>query len=282
MKSYHDLLEDIAINGKDRSDRTGTGTRSVFGRQIRFNLQDGFPILTTKRVPFKLIVAELLWFLEGSTNNNRLAELSGCPPEITIWAEWATRGGALGPIYGEQWRSWACPDGETIDQIAEVIAQIKADPDSRRLIVSGWNPAVLPQAGLSPQQNAMAGRQALPPCHTLFQFYVESGQLSCQLYQRSADAFLGVPFNIASYALLTHLVASHTGLRVGEFIHTFGDLHIYHNHYAAVHEILKREPRALPALQFNPNRETIFDHEVSEFSLIGYDPCPAIPAPVAV
>jgi thymidylate synthase len=267
-------------NGKDRGDRTGTGTRSVFGRQVRFDLNRGFPILTTKKVPFKLIVAELLWFLEGSTDNNRLAELSNCDPEKTIWAEWAKKDGDLGPIYGKQWRSWKCPDGSTIDQIAEVVAQIKANPDSRRLIVSGWNPADLPLEGVPAQQSVALGLQALPPCHTLFQFYVSNGRLSCQLYQRSADIFLGVPFNIASYALLTHIIAAECGLRVGEFVHTFGDLHLYHNHFAQATELLSRKPRDLPSLLMA--RKPLDEYAVEDFWLWGYDPHPAIKAEVAV
>jgi thymidylate synthase len=280
MKQYHKLLTDVMTNGTDRDDRTGTGTRSVFGRQVRFDLNRGFPILTTKKVPFKLIVAELLWFLEGSTNNNRLAELSGCDPEKTIWAEWATESGELGPIYGKQWRSWDRGPYAPIDQIAEVIEQIKSNPNSRRLIVSGWNPTALPYADLSPQQNVSAGMQALPPCHTLFQFYVEDGKLSCQLYQRSADIFLGVPFNIASYALLTHIIAAECGLRVGEFVHTFGDLHLYHNHFAQATELLSRKPRDLPSLMMA--RKPLDEYAVEDFWLWWYDPHPAIKAEVAV
>ncbi len=280
MKQYHQLLTDVMANGSDRGDRTGTGTRSVFGRQVRFDLSEGFPLLTTKRVPFKLIVAELLWFLEGSTNNNRLAELSGCAPEKTIWAEWATESGQLGPIYGKQWRSWDSGPYAPIDQIAEVIEQIKSNPNSRRLIVSGWNPMALPYADLSPQQNASAGMQALPPCHTLFQFYVSNGRLSCQLYQRSADIFLGVPFNIASYALLTHIIAAECGLEVGEFVHTFGDLHLYHNHFEQAELLLSRVWRPLPKLSmsFKENLE----YGVGDFRVAGYAPHPAIKAEVAV
>jgi len=222
----------------------------------------------------------LLWFLEGSTDNNRLAELSGCSSDKTIWAEWATESGDLGPIYGKQWRSWECPDGSTIDQIAEVVRQIKTNPNSRRLIVSGWNPADLPDEGISPSCNALVGRQALPPCHTIFQFYVQNGMLSCQLYQRSCDIFLGCPFNIASYALLTHIIAAECGLEVGEFVHTFGDLHLYHNHFEQAKELLSRKPRDLPSLMMT--RKSMDEYAVGDFWLWGYDPHPAIKAEVAV
>lgn len=280
MKQYHDLLKDVIENGCDGGDRTGTGTRSVFGRQVRFDLSQGFPLLTTKKVPFKLVVAELLWFLEGSTNNNRLAELSGCDGHRTIWSEWALPDGDLGPIYGKQWRSWACPDGSTIDQISAVVEQIKRTPNSRRLIVSGWNPADLPVEDLTPRQNVARGLQALPPCHTLFQFYVRNGKLSCQLYQRSADIFLGVPFNVASYALLTHIIAAECGLEVGEFVHTFGDLHLYSNHFEQAALLLSRELRELPTLLMR--KKPWDEYTVGDFALDGYDPHSTIKAEVAV
>jgi thymidylate synthase len=279
MQQYLDLVRDVLDNGVDKQDRTGVGTRSVFGRQLRFDLREGFPLLTTKRIHVKSVIVELLWFLQGSTDNNWLRE-RGC----TIWDEWALEDGDLGPVYGKQWRSWACPDGRTIDQISEVIDLIKRKPDSRRLLVSAWNPADLPDERLSPHDNVRAGKAALPPCHTLFQFYVANGLLSCQLYQRSADLFLGVPFNIASYALLTHLVAQQCDLDVGEFVHTFGDVHLYSNHLTdeIVFEQLRREPRPLPKLVIARKPASIFDYELTDFSFEGYDPHPAIKAPIAV
>ena len=222
MKAYLDLMQDVVDNGFDKGDRTGVGTRSVFGRQIRFNLQEGFPLVTTKKVHLRSIIYELLWFLRGSTDNSWLQER-----KVSIWNEWALENGDLGPIYGKQWRSWQCPNGEVVDQISEVIEQIRTKPNSRRLIVSAWNPAELPDESIGPQDNVREGRMALAPCHCLFQFYVADGKLSCQLYQRSADLFLGVPFNIASYALLTHMIAQQCDLDVGEFVHTFGDCHLY-------------------------------------------------------
>ena len=281
MKQYQELIRDIIENGIDRDDRTGTGTRSVFGRQLRFDLSEGFPLVTTKRVPFRLVVAELLWFLSGSTNNNDLARMSGCKPEDTIWAEWAfPKTGDLGPIYGRQWRSWQCPNGSTIDQIADIIEEIKRNPNSRRLIVSAWNPVDLPDDNRSPVDNVIHCKQALAPCHTMFQFYVANGRLSCQLYQRSGDVFLGVPFNIASYALLTHIIAAECGLVVGEFVHTFGDVHLYHNHFNQARELLSREPRELPA--FMMVHKPLDEYAVNDFWLWGYDPHPTINAPVAV
>ena len=225
MREYLDLLRDVLDQGVDRADRTGVGTRAVFGRQIRFDLAQGFPLVTTKKIHLKSVIHELLWFLQGSTDNHWLKARG-----VGIWDEWATEEGDLGPIYGRQWRSWACPDGSTLDQISQVLAAIRANPDSRRLVVSAWNPADLPLEGLSPRENARQGRMALAPCHCLFQFFVQEGRLSCQLYQRSADLFLGVPFNIASYALLTHMMAQQCDLEVGDFVHTFGDLHLYRNH----------------------------------------------------
>lgn len=280
MKQYLELMQDIIDNGVDKGDRTGTGTRSVFGRQLRFDLQKGFPLLTTKKVHFKSVAYELLWFLSGSTDNTWLQQRG-----VSIWNEWALENGDLGPVYGKQWRSWACPDGTTIDQIAQVVAQIRATPDSRRLLVSGWNPADLPDEGLSPQENVRRGKAALPPCHTLFQFYVAQGRLSCQLYQRSADYFLGVPFNIASYALLTHMIAQQCDLEVGEFVHTFGDVHLYSNHLsdpAIVPAQLARSPRALPQLRITRRPASLFDYVYEDFELVGYDPEPAIRAPVAI
>ena len=285
MKQYLDLVRDVLENGHDRGDRTGTGTRSVFGRQVRFDLREGFPLVTAKRVPFRLVAAELIWFLSGSTNNNDLARLSGCDQDKTIWAEWAAPNGELGPIYGAQWRSWAGWDGRSIDQIQGVINGIKHNPDSRRLIVSAWNATDLPIDGLLPSQSATYGLQALAPCHTLFQFYVRDGKyLDCQLYQRSADIFLGVPFNIASYALLTHIIANECGLTAGEFVHTFGDLHLYHNHFEQARTMLKREPRQLPELAWAPGatKKHWEDLTPDDFTVLLYDPHPAIPAPVAV
>jgi len=247
-----------------KEDRTGTGTQSVFGYQMRFNLADGFPLLTTKKVHLKSIIYELLWFISGNTNVHWLQEHG-----VTIWDEWAGPDGELGPVYGHQWRSWPAPDGRSIDQLAQVIDQIKRNPDSRRLLVSAWNPGEV-------------DRMALPPCHCLFQFYVANGKLSCQLYQRSADVFLGVPFNIASYALLTLMIAQECGLQPGEFIHTTGDTHLYRNHFEQVALQLSREPRKLPVMRLNPEVKSVFDFQYEDFTLEGYDPWPAIKAPVAV
>jgi len=279
MKPYLDLMRDVLDNGIDKSDRTGVGTRSVFGRQMRFDLQQGFPLLTTKKVHTRSIIVELLWFLKGETNNNWLRE-RGC----TIWDEWALEDGDLGPVYGKQWRSWVCPDGRTIDQISEAIDLIKRKPDSRRLLVNAWNPADLPDERLSPHDNVRAGKAALPPCHTLFQFYVANKKLSCQLYQRSADLFLGVPFNIASYALLTHMIAQQCDLGVGDFVHTLGDTHLYSNHLTddIVFEQLRREPRALPQLIIKRKPASIFDYNVDDFEFANYDAYPAIKAPIAI
>ncbi|MFP3979534.1 thymidylate synthase [Marinobacter sp. KMM 10035] len=279
MKAYLDLMRDVVDNGFDKGDRTGVGTRSVFGRQIRFNLQDGFPLVTTKKVHLRSIIYELLWFLKGSTDNNWLKER-----KVSIWNEWALENGDLGPIYGKQWRSWECPDGRVVDQISEVIDQIRKKPNSRRLIVSAWNPAELPDESIGPQENAEKGLMALAPCHCLFQFYVLDGKLSCQLYQRSADLFLGVPFNIASYALLTHMIAQQCDLEVGEFVHTFGDCHLYQNHLTddIVFEQLKREPKALPKLAIKRKPSSIFDYELEDFEFEGYNPYPGIKAPIAI
>ena len=279
MKAYLDLMQDVVDNGFDKGDRTGVGTRSVFGRQIRFNLQEGFPLVTTKKVHLRSIIYELLWFLRGSTDNTWLQER-----KVSIWNEWAWENGDLGPIYGKQWRSWQCPNGEVVDQISEVIEQIRTKPNSRRLIVSAWNPAELPDESIGPQDNVREGRMALAPCHCLFQFYVADGKLSCQLYQRSADLFLGVPFNIASYALLTHMIAQQCDLEVGEFVHTFGDCHLYQNHLTddIVFEQLKREPRGLPTLVIKRKPESIFEYELEDFEFAGYDPHPGIKAPIAI
>jgi thymidylate synthase len=279
MEQYLALLRDVVENGTDKADRTGVGTRSVFGRQIRFDLSRGFPLVTTKKIHLKSVTYELLWFLSGSTDNNWLRERG-----VTIWNEWASAGGDLGPIYGRQWRSWACPDGSTVDQLADVVDAIRRNPDSRRLVVSAWNPADLPQDGLSPQENASRGRMALAPCHCLFQFYVVAGRLSCQLYQRSADLFLGVPFNIASYALLTHMVAQQCDLAVGDFVHTFGDLHLYANHLTQdiVFAQLDRRPRPLPRLKIRRRPPSLFGYDLDDFQFPGYDPHPAIRAPIAV
>lgn len=279
MRAYLDLLRDVIEHGVDRPDRTGVGTRAVFGRQVRFDLRAGFPLLTTKRVHTKSILYELLWFLSGATDNRWLNERG-----VTIWDEWAGPDGDLGPIYGAQWRSWRCPDGRVIDQLAELISTIRARPHSRRLLVSAWNPADLPDEGLSPSENVQAGRMALAPCHCLFQLHVAEGRLSCQLYQRSADLFLGVPFNIASYALLTHLIAQQCDLEVGDFVHTFGDLHLYHNHLtdAIVHEQLRREPRPLPELVLARRPPSLFEYRFEDIAFRGYDPHPPIRAPIAV
>jgi thymidylate synthase len=264
MRQYHDLLGRILDEGVRKDDRTGTGTLSVFGHQMRFDLQDGFPLVTTKRLHLKSIVHELLWFLKGDTNVGYLRENG-----VTIWDEWADQNGDLGPVYGKQWRSWAKPDGGAVDQIAWVLDEIRRNPDSRRLVVTAWNPADL-------------DRMALAPCHCLFQFYVAQGRLSCQLYQRSADVFLGVPFNIASYALLTHMMAQATGLRPGDFVHTLGDAHLYVNHLEQARLQLTRTPRPLPRLRLNPAVRSLFDFTYDDVAIEGYDPAPAIKAPVAV
>lgn len=280
MRQYLDLMQDIIDNGVDKGDRTGTGTRSVFGRQLRFDLQQGFPLLTTKKVHLKSIIYELLWFLSGSTDNTWLQDRG-----VSIWNEWALENGDLGPVYGKQWRSWACPDGSTVDQMAQLVEMIRTKPDSRRLIVSGWNPADLPDESLSPQENVRRGKAALPPCHTLFQFYVAEGRLSCQLYQRSADYFLGVPFNIASYSLLTLMLAQQCDLQPGEFVHTFGDVHLYSNHLndpAIVAEQLSRAPGALPQMKLLRRPASLFEYQYEDFELVGYEPQPAIRAPIAV
>lgn len=264
MRTYLELLDEVLNHGLDRDDRTGVGTRGLFGRQIRFDLAQGFPLLTTKRVHLKSVIYELLWFLRGETNIGWLNENG-----VSIWDEWADSEGNLGPVYGRQWRSWQKADGSTIDQIATVESEIKKNPQSRRLIVSAWNVGQLQE-------------MALPPCHLLFQFYVAGDRLSCQLYQRSADIFLGVPFNIASYALLTMMMAKQTGLRPGDFVHTFGDLHLYRNHFDQAREQLTRHPRPLPQMQIRTSHASIAEYEFEDFVLDGYDPHPTIKAPVAV
>lgn len=264
MKQYLDLLRHVMETGSDRGDRTGTGTRSVFGYQMRFDLSEGFPVLTTKKLHLRSIIHELLWFLKGDTNIAYLKENG-----VSIWDEWADEDGNLGPVYGEQWRSWPAPDGRHIDQIALLIEGLKTNPNSRRHIVSAWNPALVDE-------------MALPPCHCLFQFYVSDGKLSCQLYQRSADIFLGVPFNIASYALLTLMVAQVTGLKPGDFVHTLGDTHIYSNHFEQAELQMKRTPKALPTMRINPDVKSIFDFKFEDFTLENYEADASIKAPIAV
>jgi thymidylate synthase len=264
MQPYLDLLRHVLTHGARKSDRTGTGTLSVFGYQMRFDLSAGFPLLTTKKVHTRSVIHELLWFLRGETNIRYLKD-----NKVTIWNEWADENGELGPVYGYQWRSWPTPDGRHIDQISQVVEQLKRNPDSRRILVSAWNVAEI-------------DKMALPPCHTLFQFYVADGKLSCQLYQRSADIFLGVPFNIASYALLTLMMAQVTGLKPGDFVHTLGDTHLYLNHLEQAQLQLTRTPKPLPTMRLNPARTSLFDFMYEDFELLNYDPHPAIKAPVAV
>ena len=264
MKQYLELLQEIMDRGTVKKDRTGVGTKSIFGHQMRFDLSEGFPLLTTKKVHLRSIIHELLWFISGDTNIGYLHD-----NKVSIWDEWADENGDLGPVYGKQWRSWQTPDGRSIDQLSQVIETIRNNPDSRRMIVCAWNPSDV-------------DKMALPPCHCFFQFYVADGKLSCQLYQRSADTFLGVPFNIASYALLTMMIAQVCGLQPGEFVHTTGDTHIYLNHFDQVREQLSREPRPLPVMKLNPEVKSIFDFRYEDFTLEGYDPWPAIKAPVAV
>lgn len=264
MRAYHDLLQTVLDTGVDRGDRTGTGTRSIFGHQMRLDLSKGFPLVTTKRVHLKSIIHELLWFLKGDSNIGYLKEHG-----VSIWDEWADENGDLGPVYGVQWRSWPDGKGGTLDQIAQLVDALRTNPNSRRHIVTAWNPAEVDE-------------MALPPCHCLFQFYVADGRLSCQLYQRSADIFLGVPFNIASYGLLTMMMAQVTGLEAGDFVHTFGDAHLYHNHFDQAREQLSREHRPLPRMDLNPGVIDLFAFDYDDFSLMNYDPHPAIKAPIAV
>jgi len=274
MKQYHDLLKHVLEHGNQKGDRTGTGTLSVFGYQMRFDLSEGFPMVTTKKLHLKSIIYELLWFLKGDTNIEYLQENG-----VRIWNEWADENGDLGPVYGHQWRNW---NSEEIDQIQEVVDTLKNNPNSRRMLVSAWNPSVLPDTSVSFAENVANGKAALPPCHAFFQFYVADGKLSCQLYQRSADIFLGVPFNIASYALFTMMMAQVCGYQPGDFIHTFGDAHIYNNHLEQVELQLSRDPRPLPTMRINPNVKDIFAFTFDDFELLNYDPHPHIKGVVAV
>jgi thymidylate synthase len=274
MKQYLDLLEHINSQGTVKTDRTGTGTKSVFGYQMRFDLSEGFPLVTTKKIHVKSVIHELLWFLKGSTNVDYLQENG-----VRIWNEWADENGNLGPVYGHQWRNW---NSEGIDQIQGVIETLKSNPDSRRMLVSAWNPSVLPDTRISFSENVKNNKAALPPCHAFFQFYVADNKLSCQLYQRSADVFLGVPFNIGSYALLTLMMAQVCGYQAGDFIHTFGDVHIYSNHQEQVKEQLSRSPKPLPTMKLNPKIKNIFDFTYEDFELVNYDPHPLIKGKVAI
>lgn len=277
MKQYLDLVKHILENGVKKGDRTGTGTQSVFGYQMRFNLEDGFPLVTTKKVGFKAIIHELLWFLKGDTNIKYLLDNG-----VTIWNEWADEKGDLGPVYGYQWRNWPTPNGESIDQIAHVVKQLKTNPNSRRIMVTALNIADFPDETISPQDNVKNGKMALAPCHAFFQFYVADGKLSCQLYQRSADVFLGVPYNIASYAALTLMLAQVCGLKPGELVHTLGDAHIYNNHMDQMKLQLTREPKQLPTLKLNSNIHDIFEFTIHDFELIGYDPHPLIKGDISI
>jgi len=277
VKTYLDLMQHVLDHGTKKGDRTGTGTTSVFGYQMRFDLQQGFPLVTTKKTHLKSIIHELLWFLKGDTNTAYLREHG-----VSIWDEWANEEGNLGPVYGYQWRNWPTPNGTSIDQISELIKQIKSKPNSRRLIVSAWNVADLPDESISPQANVARNKMALPPCHAFFQFYVADGKLSCQLYQRSADIFLGVPFNIASYALLTMMIAQVCNLKSGEFIHTLGDAHLYNNHAEQVNTQLSRQPYPLPRMTLNPNIKNIFDFSYEDFTLENYECHTGIRAPIAI
>lgn len=274
MKQYLDLLQHVDTHGVEKTDRTGTGTKSVFGYQMRFNLAEGFPLVTTKKIHLKSLVHELLWFLKGSTNIEYLRENG-----VRIWNEWADENGNLGPVYGHQWRNW---NSEGIDQIQGVIDTLKSNPDSRRMLVSAWNPSVLPDTSVSFSENVSNNKAALPPCHAFFQFYVADNKLSCQLYQRSADVFLGVPFNIGSYALLTMMVAQVCGFEAGDFVHTFGDVHIYSNHREQIKEQLSRSPKPLPTMKLNPEIKNIFDFTYEDFELLNYDPHPLIKGKVAI
>ena len=274
MKQYLDLVQHISTHGAEKTDRTGTGTKSVFGYQMRFDLSEGFPLVTTKKIHVKSVIHELLWFLKGSTNIDYLQENG-----VRIWNEWADENGNLGPVYGHQWRNW---NSEGIDQVEMVIDSLKTNPDSRRMLVSAWNPSVLPDATVSFAENVKNNKAALPPCHAFFQFYVADNKLSCQLYQRSADVFLGVPFNIASYALLTMMVAQVCGYEAGDFIHSFGDVHIYSNHQEQIKEQLSRTPKPLPIMKLNPEVKNIFDFTYEDFELLNYDPHPLIKGKVAI
>jgi thymidylate synthase len=277
VKAYLDLMRHVRDNGVEKSDRTGTGTKSIFGYQMRFDLAKGFPLVTTKKCHLKSIIHELLWFIKGESNIAYLSENG-----VKIWDAWATEEGELGPVYGVQWRNWPSATGETIDQLAQLIHDLKTNPDSRRHIITAWNPALLPDTSISPSENAAQGKQALPPCHTLFQFYVLNGKLSCQLYQRSADIFLGVPFNIASYALFTMMIAQVCDLELGDFVHTFGDAHLYSNHMEQVDEQLSRTPLALPTMRINAEIDSIFDFTFEDFELVDYKSHAHIKAPISV
>ena len=274
MKQYLDLVKEVLENGNQKGDRTGTGTKSIFGHQLRFDLSKGFPMITTKKLHLKSIIHELLWFINGDTNISYLNENG-----VKIWNEWANKDGDLGPVYGYQWRNW---NGDEIDQIKELISTLKNNPNSRRMLVSAWNPSVLPDTSKTFEENVASGKAALPPCHAFFQFYVNNGKLSCQLYQRSADVFLGVPFNIASYALFTMMVAQVCGYQAGDFIHTFGDAHIYNNHIDQVKLQLSRDTRPLPKIEINPEIKSIFDFKFEDFKLVNYDPHPHIKGAVAI
>ncbi len=277
MKVYHELLEHVLEKGVRKSDRTGTGTLSVFGYQMRFDLDDGFPLVTTKKLHLRSIIHELLWFIRGETNVGYLNEHG-----VSIWDEWADESGELGPIYGRQWRAWPDPAGGEVDQLTAIVDRIRRRPDSRRHVISAWNPTTLPDERMSPAENVAHGRMALAPCHTMFQFWVAEGRISLQLYQRSADCFLGVPFNIASYALLLMMVAQVTGLKAHEFIHTFGDAHLYLNHLEQARTQLEREPYGLPQMRLNPERKRLEDFEFDDFELVGYQAHPPIKAPIAI
>ena len=274
MRQYLDLVKHVLENGNEKGDRTGTGTKSVFGHQMRFDLSEGFPMVTTKKLHLKSIIHELLWFIKGDTNIKYLQDNG-----VKIWDAWADENGDLGPVYGHQWRNW---NSESIDQLAQVVETLKNNPNSRRMMVSAWNPSVLPNTQISFSENVANGKAALPPCHAFFQFYVANGKLSCQLYQRSADVFLGVPFNIASYALLTMMMAQVCGYEAGDFIHTFGDAHIYSNHFEQVELQLTRDPRPLPTMKMNPEIKSIFDFTFEDFELVDYNPHPRIKGAVAV
>jgi len=277
MKVYHELLEHVLEKGVRKSDRTGTGTLSVFGYQMRFDLDDGFPLVTTKKLHLRSIIHELLWFIRGETNVGYLNEHG-----VSIWDEWADESGELGPIYGRQWRAWPDPAGGEVDQLTAIVDRIRRRPDSRRHVISAWNPTTLPDERMSPAENVAHGRMALAPCHTMFQFWVAEGRISLQLYQRSADCFLGVPFNLASYALLLMMVAQVTGLKAHEFIHTFGDAHLYLNHLEQARTQLEREPYGLPQMRLNPERKRLEDFEFDDFELVGYQAHPPIKAPIAI
>ena len=274
MKQYLDLVKEVLENGNQKGDRTGTGTKSIFGHQLRFDLSKGFPMITTKKLHLKSIIHELLWFINGDTNISYLNKNG-----VKIWNEWANKDGDLGPVYGYQWRNW---NGDEIDQIKELISTLKSNPNSRRMLISAWNPSVLPDTSKTFEENVANGKAALPPCHAFFQFYVNNGKLSCQLYQRSADVFLGVPFNIASYALFTMMIAQVCGYKPGDFVHTFGDAHIYNNHIEQVKLQLSRDTRPLPKMEINPEIKSIFDFKFEDFTLVDYDPHPHIKGAVAI